>query len=278
MGAAARTDAGASPGTAFEPRPDLRWTTGISHVRPNHIAMRGYDINELMGRVPFAHALYLLWVGELPAPAVGRLIDAILVCSMDHGSTPPSVLTARTVASTGAPLGSAIAAGVLALSKYHGAAVEDCMRMIHAVVERTRAGTSRGDAAAAVLADLRARGERASGLGHRLHTTDPRTAHLFELARDVPVTGEHIAALEAVQTALAADRGKALPINVDGAIAAVLCEIDFPVTLANALFIIARVAGITAQAHEEQRTQKPMRRISPADVVYDGPGDRSLRE
>ncbi len=270
------TATGADQPPASEPRADLRWATGISHVRPNQIAVRGYDINALMGRVPFAHALYLLWVGELPSPAVGRLIDAILVCSMDHGPTPPSVLTARTVASTGAPLGSAIAAGVLALSKFHGAAVEDCMRMIQAVVARVAAGEARSDAARAALADLAVRGERASGLGHRLHTTDPRTAHLFELARDVPVAGEHIAALEAIQGALAADKGRTLPINVDGAIAAVLCEIDFPVTLANALFIIARVGGITAQAHEEQRRMKPMRRISPADVVYDGPADRPL--
>src|SRR5439155_16293614 len=174
----------------------------------------------------------------------------ILICSMDHGATPPSVLAARTVASTGAPLGSAIAAGVLALSKYHGAAVEDCMRMLDAVVERTTAGESRAAAAARVLADLRARGERASGLGHRLHTTDPRTAHLFALAREVPVDGAFIGALEAIETALAESTGKRLPINVDGAIAAVLCEIGFPRTLANALFIIARVAGITAQAHE----------------------------
>jgi len=56
-----------------------------------------------MGRITFAQAIYLALKGELPDEKVGRLIDAVLVSSVDHGATPPSILAARTVASTGAP-------------------------------------------------------------------------------------------------------------------------------------------------------------------------------
>ena len=70
--------------------------------------------------------------------------------------------------------------------------------------------------------------------------------------------------------------GKALPINVDGAIAALLIDLDIPRELANAFFIMARVPGLVAHVYEEQTTQKPMRRIHPSDHEYTGPAPREL--
>jgi citrate synthase len=68
---------------------------GITRIEPNKVAVRGYDIAELMGRVSFGAAVYLILTGELPSPAVARLMDAILVSSIDHGATPPSALRAN---------------------------------------------------------------------------------------------------------------------------------------------------------------------------------------
>ncbi len=91
---------------------DEKWPTAITEVKPNRIMTRGYPIDELMGRISFAQAIYLVLKGDLPSPEVGRLLDAIFVSSVDHGASPPSVLVARTVASTGSELNAAIAAGV----------------------------------------------------------------------------------------------------------------------------------------------------------------------
>src|SRR5207247_1578390 len=88
------------------------WNTAITRVEPNRVAVRGYDIAELMGHVSFGAAVHLLLTGELPSPAIGRLMDGILVSSIDHGATPPSALAARTVASTGASLSASVAAGI----------------------------------------------------------------------------------------------------------------------------------------------------------------------
>ena len=71
------------------------WHSGITRIEPNKVAVRGYDIAELMGRVSFGAAVYLILTGELPSPAIARLMDAILVSSIDHGATPPSALSAR---------------------------------------------------------------------------------------------------------------------------------------------------------------------------------------
>src|ERR1700747_1715173 len=40
------------------------WNTAITRVEPNRVAVRGYDIIELMGRVSFGPAVYLIVTGE----------------------------------------------------------------------------------------------------------------------------------------------------------------------------------------------------------------------
>src|SRR5205807_1539691 len=62
------------------------WNTAITRVEPNRVGVRGYDIAELMGRVSFGAAVYLILSGDLPSPAIARLMDAILVASIDHGA------------------------------------------------------------------------------------------------------------------------------------------------------------------------------------------------
>jgi len=66
------------------------WKTAITKIEPNKVAVRGYRIDELMGRISFGEMVYLVLKGELPSPEIGRLMDAMLVSSVDHGATPPS--------------------------------------------------------------------------------------------------------------------------------------------------------------------------------------------
>ncbi len=256
---------------------DYTWETSLTKVIPNHIRVRGYDINELMQKLNFPGALYLLWTGKVPDEPTEKLISAIMVSSMDHGASPPSVNAARIVASTGGPHNAAIAAGVLALNKYHGAAVEDCMQMLIDFRElKKETGKENKEVAREILARLKAKGARAWGVGHRIHTADPRRETLFRLARQCDITGEYIDAIEAIAAVVEEKVGKPMPVNIDGCVAASLCEIGFPKSMANALFIISRTAGIAIQAREEMDTQKPMRKIHPAGYVYVGPDDRTL--
>src|SRR5580765_2425001 len=74
------------------PPHDGRWRTALTSIAPNSILIRGYPLDEMMGRLSFADAVYLLLMGELPTPAIGRMLNAILVSSLDHGVTPPSTL------------------------------------------------------------------------------------------------------------------------------------------------------------------------------------------
>jgi citrate synthase len=74
------------------------WNTAVTRVEPNRVAVRGYEIADLMGRTSFGAAVYLILTGELPAAPVARLMDAVLVASIDHGATPPSALAASLIA------------------------------------------------------------------------------------------------------------------------------------------------------------------------------------
>src|SRR5213076_3417343 len=171
------------------------WNTAITRVEPNKVAVRGYDIADLMGRVSFGAAVHLILTGELPAPPVARLMDAILVASIDHGATPPSALAARTVASTGASLSASVAAGIMSINRHHGGAIEDCARQLKAIADRAaHESISVDEAATRTLAAMKEAGDRMPGFGHRYHTKDPRTTHLFELAREAGVDGAHMKA------------------------------------------------------------------------------------
>jgi len=255
---------------------DLHWETKLSTTSENGIRIRGYDLVQLIGTVPFPSVLYLLFTGELPEPNVAKLIDAVMVASIDHGPGAPSALAARTAASGGASLGAAAAAGLLTMGKYHGAAVQDAMEAIQQVADSSK-NQALDRAADAVVADWRKAGRRLSGFGHRQHKhKDPRLERLFELAHAANVPGDHLQAAHAIEAALKRSTGKDLPINIDGAMAAILCEINFPVSLSNGLFMLARMTGIIAHAHEEITQMPPMRRIDPVDFDYAGPAERDL--
>src|SRR5690349_7307736 len=117
-----------------------QWRSSLTAVTPNRILVRGYALDEMMGRLSFAEAVYLLLMGELPTPAIGRMLNAVLVSSIDHGVMPPSTLAARNVATSGAPLKDCVAAGILGFGPHHGGDIESCMRVLDGGLSLMRSG------------------------------------------------------------------------------------------------------------------------------------------
>ncbi|MGA2404551.1 MAG: citryl-CoA lyase [Syntrophobacteraceae bacterium] len=258
---------------------DEIWNTSITKVEPNRLTVRGYRIDELIGNITFAQAVFLTIKGELPDKRKASMLDAMLVASIDHGVTPPSCITARTIASTGSPLTAALAGGILAISKHHGGAIEDYMRLfLGAVVRKRQANLTERELAEVLVRESKQAKKKLPGFGHRIHTNDPRTSRLFQIASELGFAGEYVAMADALADEIERSSGKRLPINVDGAIAALLCEMDFAPELANAFFIIARIPGLVSHIHEEQTEMRPMRHIDTMKHVYDGPEGRKLRE
>jgi citrate synthase len=256
-----------------------KWHTALTCIEPNKILVRGYPLDEIMGRLTFGEAIYLLLMGEVPPPAIGSLMEAILVSFIDHGATPPSTLAARNTATTGAPLRACVASGVLGFGRFHGGDIEACMQFLDAGLDLVRRGSSYRDAAHTVLQKHLDTDEPIPGFGHRFHTRDPRAARLFQMALELEVESGHIQMIRAVEFAVnELPDGRRVPINIDGAIAAVCGDNGLPPAVANALFIISRVPGIIAHALEERARERPMRQIDPKDHYYDGAGQRRVPE
>ncbi len=251
------------------------WRTAIVQADDSTIRIRGYDITELMRRASFADTVFLLHRERLPNSHERRLLDAILTSCADHGSGAPSCATARLAASGNREsLSAAIAAGILAVGDDHGGAGAACMSMIARGVAMAGDGSiSIGDAARRIVDEARAAKQRLPGMGHRVHSVDPRTAVLFGMAREEGVAGDGVLFMEALDTAVR-EKIKPLPINIDGALAAILHDLGFPPEAGKLIFIVGRVAGLTAEVAEEYAREKPMRIRVP--VVYDGVPPRSI--
>jgi citrate synthase len=250
------------------------WRTAIVQTSPTGHRIRGYDVTALM-QGTFTDTIFLLHRGRLPHSSERLLLDAILTGVADWGASAPSCAAARLAASGNRQaISAAIAAGVLAIGNEHGGAGEQCMELIAEGVALART-ESRSIEECAERAVDRAKQEhsRLPGLGHRTLTVDPRVKVLFDMAREHGVAGDGIAFVTALEAA-ARERIKRLPLNIDGALAAVLHDLGFDPRAGKFIFIIGRVAGITAEVAEEYAREKPMRIRVP--VEYDGTPPRTL--
>src|SRR5438045_4947504 len=250
-----------------------RWQSSLTEIAPNKILIRGYPVDEMMGRLGFAEAVYLLLMGELPTPAIGRMLNAVLVSSLDHGVMPPSTLAERNVATSGAPLKDCVAAGILAFGPHHGGDIESCMRFLDKGLSLVRGGKTLQEAAETIVQECVAQHEVPPGFGHRFHTRDPRAARLFQMSLELELEGEHVRLIRACERALERDTqqlDRPLPVNVDGAIAAISADLGFAYELGNAIFLISRLPGLIAHAHDERSRQAPMRQIDPKDHASHG--------
>jgi citrate synthase len=166
-------------------------------------------------------------------------------------------------------LAAAVAAGILTIGDEHGGAGSGCMELIAAGLKSSRRdGLSFEDVAGRIVDEARRNGTRLPGFGHRVHATvDPRVDVLFGLSEDLGLAGDGIRFARAVEGAIR-ERLKPIPLNIDGALAAILVDIGLPSMVGKLMFIVGRVAGLSAEVLEEHTREKPMRIKIP--VTYDG--------
>jgi citrate synthase len=208
---------------------------------------------EVMGQMSFAEVAFLLIVGRAPEEREGKLVDAILVALMEHGLSPSAMVSRVTHVVAPESLQGAVAAGLLGVGNVVLGSMEECGALLTRIDTEVQAGADRRVAIDAVIDEYRARGARLPGIGHAIHTDgDPRAPRLFELAREGGFAGAHLATIQELSAAVA-ERGKRLPVNVTGAVAAVLLELGVPWRLHRGFALIARCAGLIAHLEEEDR-------------------------
>ena len=242
------------------------WRTRIIDMEPGRISLRGHPVEDLIGRIGFAEMIWLMVTGERIEGARAGLFEAALVAAVDHGPQAPSIAAARMAATCGIGLQGAMATGLNMLGDVHGGAGEQAVCLFRQV-------EAAGDEALVATLDAwrDAHGRFVPGYGHRFHKpVDPRAPRLLalvdEAAAGCAVTGRYAGIGRAIERHLAQERGKPVPMNIDGATAVIYAELGCPPPLARGFFGLSRSVGLLAHAWEQ--TEQGGRNKGPTPPHY----------
>ncbi len=243
------------------------WSTSIIEMEPNSIKIRGHEIEKLIGAMSFPQMVWLMATGELITGWREMLLESALVAAVDHGPQAPAVAAARMAMSCGVGINNAMASGVNMLGDVHGGAGQQAVELFNDISDRIDQGINPNQAVLDALDHWRKfRDKFIPGYGHRYHKKqDPRSPRLLELVdravEEEAVSGRFSAIGRAVEDALNVEKGKKLPMNIDGATAVIYAELGCSPLLARGLFCLSRSVGILAhsceQAEEGTRTKGP---------------------
>lgn len=225
-------------------------TTGISRYEPDKIFVRGANlVDELMGQLSFTEMILFHLNGKKPTPFQTKVLDAVLVTTMEHGFTPSAISTRLIFHSAPEALQAAVAAGIMGAGSTYLGTMEGCAALLAEIVEAPEGMPARAEA---IARRFKESGSFIPGLGHPFHKPDdPRAPKLIEIAEQAGAKGTYIAALKELSTAANKAYPKYLTTNATGAIAAILLEIGIEPAIMRGIAVISRAAGLVGHIAEE---------------------------
>jgi citrate synthase len=227
--------------------------TRISQAYPDRVEIRGRELGELMGRLTFTEYFHLLLTGDEPSPAQTYFLDVLLVAIAEHGMMPTNVAARMTLAADPDSLQGAVAAGILGAGPVILGTAEPCARLLADAQAQALAGGEPAAVANEIALAIHADRGKVPGFGHPLHKPlDPRAERILRLADERRVSGPHVALARLLRESVAEVWGKPLTMNVSLPIAAVMLDLDFPVSAVKSVPILARTAGLLAHLAEER--------------------------
>lgn len=254
--------------------------TAIATSDADTITVRGHDLcSDLIGKIDFTDYFWLLVTGAKPTETQSAVANACLVAIAEHGLV-PSVQAARmTLAAAPEAWQGAMSAGLLGMGTVVAGSSETAGRYIVDILKASRAtGADLESAVRASLAELKAQRAKVPGLGHPQHGQgDPRANVLLQFADDSGVSGDAVACLRALGRIAPEVMNRPLPINVSGAIPALMLDAGWPVEAMKGIPLLARAAGLVAHLYEESQRSIGFIMSHKADlaIAYDGEPSRA---
>ncbi len=249
--------------------------TAIATSDADTITVRGYDLcDDLIGQIDFSDYFWLLVIGQKPTSAQRKMLDACLVAIAEHGLV-PSVQAARmTLAAGPEAWQGAMAAGLLGMGSVVAGSTEVSGQYLAQVMAKADSdGCDLETAVIASLNELKAARKKVPGLGHPQHSEgDPRAIKLLDIADELGVSGQYVETLRVLAKHAPGIINRPLPINVSGAIPAVILDAGWPLEALKAVPLLARTAGLAAHLYEESLRSIGFIMSHQADVAisYDG--------
>jgi citrate synthase len=247
------------------------WNTAVSDIEAADVFIRGYGLGELIGRLSFSSATFLLIRGRLPKPGEARMMDAILCSVLDYGLKKPGTVAARYCVSANPSMTAGLATAILSVGEYT-LAPDDAGRFIaESFAAATKAGAADDKAAAAEIDRVRSAGRRVPGFGHpNFRFTDPRAQKLKQIAQQEGVWGPLCDWYEALHKVFTAKAGKPeIVINEVGMMAAILAQMEFTPAEMTGVALLSSMPGVIAHVSEEMQGKVRIRTVPDDAVDYD---------
>jgi citrate synthase len=240
----------------------LAWTAALAAAAIRHLA----DEPPLPPRDDLSYSANFLWqaLGREPDEMEVRAFDASLIVQAEHGLH-AACFAALSVISTGADLGSAVLAGMGALSgARHGGANQLAFEMMEPLADP--------DAARSWVRQALAQGHRFPGFGHRVYKCpDPRVTALEPHARELLARNglsDRWQVYEALRTEVERALGpRGIYANVDSITGLVYHPLGLPATAFPIPFCLAIQCGWMAHCLE----YLPDGRVIEPGAVYECP-------
>ncbi|RKX82864.1 MAG: citryl-CoA lyase [Spirochaetes bacterium] len=270
-------------------REPFHWRTSIAYKTRDKIVIRGYDLNELIGRVDFASMAYLVLTGKLPSENYRLMLNALLVSMAEHAFSPSSV-SARFVASGGVPLNVAMAGGVMTMGERHASADIPAEVYLDGIKRVKSEGISVDECAEIIVSEHKRAKKILNGFHHPQHIKDPRVGRLFKLSKEYGISGDHVKLAKAMERTTKKYYGRVLYLNAPGAFAAIGCDMGLSPKQIKGLIVLSRTVSLAAHSIEEMEREKGWRASSKSEIVqpldlsmqlpeyYDGPAERRLEK
>ncbi|MBI2436768.1 MAG: citryl-CoA lyase [Candidatus Magasanikbacteria bacterium] len=239
----------------------MKIKTSITKIQNDKEIIRGHELENLIQEKSFVEVIYLLFKGNLPTEKETKMLNAMLVASIDHGPGVASALNARISASAQNSTHSALASGILGFGPRHGIAGQGMMEFLYSHVDETDI--------AGLVSKLKELKVRVPGFGHKVFTdADPRAEALFKLAKNLEIFGKYSKFAHQFKNEINAQSSRPLPINIDGAMGAILCDMGFDARLGQTFFLIGRTPGLLAHIYEEQTQDEGIRRLDESEIEF----------
>ncbi len=256
------------------------YETAISQVVSNEheedVILRGHRLSDLIQNASYAQSVFLMLSGRMPSPGQARTLDALFVACVDHGVTPAAMI-GRAFASYGTSIPQAIAGGILLFGEIAGGAGDPLARILvdalgsSIAADGTVPDETIDTVARSVVAQSLKSGGRMPGFGIPAHSTDPRAPALLKVAQQQGAAGPYCRLLVAIEHELTRAKGKPIPMNLDGIVAALVLDFGFPMGCAAAFVMIPRSFSTLAHHLEEKSQNTRWRHVPQEYVNYTGP-------
>ena len=171
---------------------------------------------------------------------------------LDHGWVASTVAATRYAASGNPQLVPALAAGLLACGNNTASPQHSFDVLEQARVLRESLNLTFEQAAERIIDEFRASRKRLPGLGHPTHKTeDFRAVAIWQIADRVGAAGDGIRQFRAIHARFVEASGRFLPVNIDGALAALGYDLGWTATQTVAIGLLSVLPGLMAHAIEE---------------------------